>query len=57
MQAGKLYLVDLQSKRTREILAPAPNEAAEYCTLARDGRTIYYSLSTTEADIWLGTFE
>lgn len=56
-QAGKLYIAGLQSKRAREILAPAPYEAAEYCTLGRGDRTIYYSLSTTEADIWLGTFE
>ncbi len=50
---GKLYLTDLRAGTTRELFAPARDEAAEYPVLARDNRTIYYSLASTEADIWL----
>jgi len=55
--AGTLYLADLKSNTTREIFAPAVNEATEYSALAPDNRTIYYSLSTTEADVWLMTLK
>jgi Tol biopolymer transport system component len=51
--AGKLYLADLQAKTTREVFAPGQDEAAEYPVLTRDDRKIYFSLSSTEADIWL----
>ncbi len=54
-RAGKIYVADLQRKTTRELFAPAAGNAAEYCTLAPDNRTIYYSLSSTEADIWLAS--
>jgi eukaryotic-like serine/threonine-protein kinase len=56
-RAGRLFFIDLQSRATRELFAPAPNEAVEYCIMSPDNRTIYYSLSSTEADIWLATLE
>ncbi len=53
---GKLYLIDSQSKKVRELLSVAPNEFAGV-TLSRDDRQLYFSLVTTEADIWLMTLE
>jgi Tol biopolymer transport system component len=53
---GKLYLIDSQSKRTREILSVAPQEI-DPPALSRDDRLIYFSIVVTEADIWLATLE
>ncbi|MCA1605543.1 MAG: hypothetical protein LC775_08760, partial [Acidobacteria bacterium] len=54
---GKLYLIDSQSKKVRELLAVAPNEFGHGVTLSGDDRLIYFSLGTTEADIWLMSLE
>jgi eukaryotic-like serine/threonine-protein kinase len=54
---GKLYLVDSQTKKVHEILSVAPNEFGNGVTLPRDNRTIYFSLLTTEADVWMMTLE
>ena len=54
---GKLYLIDSQSKKVRELLSVAPNEFGIGVTISRDDRQIYFSLVTTEADIWLITLE
>ena len=53
---GKLYLVDSQSKKVREVLSVAPHGIG-MVTVSRDDRLIYFSLGTTEADIWLMTLE
>ena len=53
----KLYLVDSQSKRVREIFSAAPKSLAVSLAISRDNRTIYLSLGTTEADIWLMNLE
>jgi Tol biopolymer transport system component/tRNA A-37 threonylcarbamoyl transferase component Bud32 len=54
---GKLYLIDSQSKKVREVLSVGPNSFGNGVTLSRDDRQIYFSLVTTEADIWLMNFE
>jgi Tol biopolymer transport system component len=54
---GKLYLIDSQSKKVREVLSVAPNEFGNGVTLSRDDRQLYFSLVTTEADIWLMSLE
>jgi len=54
---GKLYLIDSQSKKVREVLSVAPNEFGLGATISRDDRQIYFSLVTTEADIWLMNLE
>jgi Tol biopolymer transport system component len=56
-QHDKLYLIDSQSKRIHEVLSVAPHEFARGVTLPRDDHLIYFSLLTTEADIWLMTLE
>lgn len=50
---SKLYLIDSQSKKSHEVLSVAPHEFGNGVTLPRDDRIIYFSLLTTEADIWL----
>jgi Tol biopolymer transport system component len=54
---GRLYLVDSQSKKVREALSVAPHYFGYGATLSHDDRVIYFSLVTTEADIWLMTLE
>jgi Tol biopolymer transport system component len=53
---GKLYLMDTQSKKSHEVLSVAPYAADRHC-LSKDDRTIYFTLTATEADIWLMTVE
>jgi Tol biopolymer transport system component len=53
----KLYLIDSQSKKIRELLSVAPHESGVGVTLPHDDRLIYFSLLTTEADIWMMTLE
>lgn len=54
---GKLYLIDSQSKKVRELLSVAPNEFGHGVTLSRDDRLIYFTLDVIEADIWLMSLE
>jgi hypothetical protein len=49
----KVYLIDSQSGKVREILSVAPHELGSIFTLARNDRTIAFILEVTEADIWL----
>jgi len=53
---NKLCLVDSQSKKVHDVLLVAPNNIGVFA-LSRDNRQIYFSLHTTEADIWLMTLE
>ncbi|MBA2526305.1 MAG: serine/threonine-protein kinase [Pyrinomonadaceae bacterium] len=53
---SKLFLIDSQSKRIHEVLSVAPH-GFDAVTLPRDDRLIYFSLITTEADIWLMNLE
>ncbi|MBM3744354.1 MAG: hypothetical protein FJW34_00980 [Acidobacteria bacterium] len=51
---GKIYLVDTKSGRIHEVLAVAPHEVQAYkLSLSRDDRLLYFSVETTEADVWL----
>jgi serine/threonine protein kinase len=54
---GKLYLVDSQSKRVREVLAMGAHAIDYTFSVSRDDRLIYFPLRTTEADIWLMNLE
>lgn len=54
---AKLYLLDSRSKKVREVMSVAPHELGNGVTVSRDDRLIYFSLITTEADIWLMTLE
>ena len=50
--AGKLFLVNSETKKVQEISLHSPNPVIEY-GLTADNRTLYYTLLSTEADIWL----
>ncbi|MBI3667113.1 MAG: hypothetical protein HY236_12980 [Acidobacteria bacterium] len=54
----KLYLLDSQSRKAREILSAAPHSITRTgARLSPDNRTIYFSVAVTEADIWLASLE
>jgi len=48
----KLFLVDTATKRVKELLS-VPNVSIGQFALAPDNRTIYYTASSREADIWM----
>ncbi|HKR58140.1 MAG TPA: hypothetical protein VJS64_00300, partial [Pyrinomonadaceae bacterium] len=51
-EAGKLFLVNGETKKVQEISLQSTLPVIEY-GLTGDNRTIYYTLDSTEADIWL----
>jgi len=53
--AGVL-LADSQSGKTREVFSVAPN-SLWLGAVSEDNRTIYFSLQSTEADVWLATLQ
>ncbi|MGI8783790.1 MAG: protein kinase domain-containing protein [Acidobacteriota bacterium] len=57
VQQGKLLLVDRQSKQTREVISLPPHvvggSGGSTVGLSRDNRTIYFSLTETDSDVWL----
>lgn len=53
---GDIYLVDSLTKRTRKILSVAPGDIDGF-TLSPDNRAIYFSLNSSEADVWLRSVE
>jgi len=54
---GKIYRVDSQSRRIREVLSAAPNEIEQWYALSRDDRLIVFTLVVVESDVWLATLE
>ena len=54
---SRLYLLDSRSKKVHEVLSGTPHDLGRGVTLSRDDRLIYFSLITTEADIWLMNLE
>jgi Tol biopolymer transport system component len=52
----KIYLVDSQSKRVREVFSVAPRRFRGFA-VSRDNRLIYFGIETIEADIWMMTLE
>jgi Tol biopolymer transport system component len=53
---GKLYVIDSQSRTSREILSRSPN-SINGAVLSRDNRRIFLSVRVSESDIWLATLE
>ena len=55
---GRLYLLEAAGKAPREILSLAPYDISPRgFSVSRDDRTIYFSVATTSADIWMATFD
>jgi hypothetical protein len=54
LDRGKIHLVDSQSGASRELLSIVPDEVARRgFAVSPDDRHIYFSVSTTEADVWM----
>jgi eukaryotic-like serine/threonine-protein kinase len=52
----KIFLIDAQTKKVKEILSVAP-DSLQGMTISPDNRAIYVSLKKNEADIWLASVE
>ena len=53
---GKAYIADIAMKKVRELLV-RPLEEIRSVGVSRDGRLLYYTLQTSESDIWLLNLE
>jgi len=53
---GALYLIDSRSRKVRTILSVAPDDIKGFA-VSPDNRAIYFSVDSTESDIWLRTVE
>jgi len=53
---GKLFLVNSETKKVQEIKLDSPKPVIEY-GLTGDSHTLYYTLLSTEADIWVINLE
>jgi serine/threonine protein kinase len=49
---GKAFIADIESKKVREMFSHQP-EQVRSIAVSRDGRLLYYTLSSSESDIWL----
>jgi eukaryotic-like serine/threonine-protein kinase len=54
--AGKLFLVNSETKKVQQIALHSPVPVVEY-GLTNDSRTLYYTLDSVEADVWVLNFE
>jgi serine/threonine protein kinase len=58
LDQGRIHLVDSETKRQHEVLSIAPREIAlRGFAISRDDHRIYFSLPTTNADVWLLTLQ
>jgi Tol biopolymer transport system component/serine/threonine protein kinase len=58
LDKGKIHLLDIATGATRELVSASPEEIARRgFAIAPDDRRIYFSVSTTEADVWMLEFE
>jgi len=49
---GKAYIADIQSKKVRELFSRPP-EQIRSIAVSRDSKLIYYTLASSESDVWL----
>ena len=49
---GKALIADTETKKVREIFSPS-EEHIRAVAVSRDARLLYYTLSSSESDIWL----
>jgi hypothetical protein len=58
LDKGKIHLLDTASGSTRELVSVTPEEVARRgFAISRDDLRIYFSVSTTEADVWMVEFQ
>jgi len=49
---GRVYLVDTQTKKSHQILAPPEGEGIGDLRISRDNRMLYYVSGSSDSDIW-----
>jgi Tol biopolymer transport system component len=49
---GKAFIADIESKKVREMYSHPPDEVRSIA-VSHDGRLLYYTLFSSESDIWL----
>lgn len=55
---GRIHLLDTESAATRELVSVAPEEVARRgFAVSPDDRQIYFSVTSTQADVWMAEFE
>jgi Tol biopolymer transport system component len=58
LDKGRIYLLDIASGSTRELLSVMPEEVARRgFAVSPDDSRVYFSVSTTEADVWMVEFQ
>jgi Tol biopolymer transport system component len=58
LDRGRIHLLDNESGRTRELVSVMPEEIARRgFAVSPDDRRIYFSVSTTKADVWIAEME
>jgi hypothetical protein len=50
---NRIRLFDPASKRASELFAAQPDQTIGSLRLSPDGHTLYYSLVSTESDVWM----
>ncbi len=53
---GKIFLVDTQSKKYREVISVTPERFGAF-GVSKDNRLLFVSVDTSEADVWLITLK
>jgi hypothetical protein len=56
-RAGTMSLIDSWSKEVHEVLSVVPSEVYLLFVISRDNSLIYFSLLSSEADVWLINLE
>jgi Tol biopolymer transport system component len=58
LDRGRIHLLDSESGKTKELVSVMPEEIARRgFAVSPDDRRIYFSVSTTEADVWMAELE
>ena len=52
-----IWIVDSQIRKPHEILTPPPGTTVSEVRPFRDNRTLYFTVSSGEGDIWLATMK
>lgn len=51
-EGGKAFITDIRTKKTRELLSRPP-DLIRNVAVSRDGKYLYFTLQTSQSDIWL----
>ena len=58
LNKGKIFLLDSEAGSSKELVSIAPEEIARRgFAVSADDRRIYFSVTATEADVWMAEFE